>query len=186
MFKWLKEITPSQVIKLMIAEKDKEKLISVFDSATAEYANGFLHDQRSFGYTVSRLVSANKIKAAEDRIARMKTENCADSEDVLLLISRGYGRVHMPFDSLRILTVILPTRVTLLFLRFSWKRIRCDLDSYTYGTLISGFCRFGRIDQAKKLFEMMVERDCLPVTYTSMIHYLCGSMNVEEALRYLE
>ena len=123
MFKWLKEITPSQVIKLMIAEKDKEKLISVFDSATAEYANGFLHDQSSFGYTVSRLVSANKIKAAEDRIARMKTENCADSEDVLLLISRGYGRVHMPFDSLRILTVILPTRVTLLFLRFSWKRI---------------------------------------------------------------
>ncbi|KAF2531886.1 hypothetical protein F2Q70_00031449 [Brassica cretica] len=64
MFKWSKDITPSQVIKLMRAEKDVEKLISVFDSATAEYANGFLHDQSSFSYMVSRLVSANKFKAA--------------------------------------------------------------------------------------------------------------------------
>lgn len=56
MFKWSKEITPSQVIKLMRAEKDVEKLILVFDSAAAEYANGFLHDESSFGYMVSRFV----------------------------------------------------------------------------------------------------------------------------------
>ncbi|RID75855.1 hypothetical protein BRARA_B02872 [Brassica rapa] len=243
MFKWLKEITPSHVIKLMRAEKDKKKLISVFDSATAEYTNGFLHDQSSFGYTVSRLVSTNKFKAAEDRVARKKTENCAVSEDVLLSISRGYGRVHMPVDSLRVfhkmkdfdcdlthkgyvtvLAILVEENQLKLAFKF-YKNMReiglpptvaslnvlikalcinrktvdagvkiflempkrgCDLDSYKYGTLISGFCQFGRIDQAKKLFEVMVERDCLPVTYTSMIHGLCGSMNVEEALRYLE
>ncbi|KAL0692930.1 hypothetical protein Bca4012_060110 [Brassica carinata] len=246
MFKWSKDITPSQVIKLMRAEKDVEKLITVFDSATLEYANGFLHDQSSFGYMVSRLVSANKFKEAEDLVARMKSENCAVSEDVLLSICRGYGRVHRPFDSLRVfhkmkdyfdcdpthkgyvtvLAILVEENQLKLAFKF-YKNMReigfpptvaslnvlikalcrnentvdagvkiflempkrgCVPDSYTYGTLISGLCRFGRVDEAKKLFEEMVEKDCSPtvVTYTSMIHGLCGSKNVEEAMRYLE
>ncbi|CAF1919421.1 unnamed protein product [Brassica oleracea var. botrytis] len=190
MFKWSKEITPSQVIKLMRAEKDVEKLILVFDSAAAEYANGFLHDESSFGY----------------------------------MVSRGYGRVHRLFDSLRVfhkmknfdcdpthkgyvtlLAILLEENQLKLAFKF-YKNMReiglpptvaslnvlikalcrnektvdagvnillempkrgCDPDSYTYGTLIS---------------------DCSPtaVTYTSMIHGFCGSKNVEEALRYLE
>ncbi|RID60490.1 hypothetical protein BRARA_F03642 [Brassica rapa] len=245
MFKWSKDITPSQVIKLMRAEKDVEKLISVFDSATAEYANGFLHDQSSFSYMVSRLVSANKFKAAEDLVARMKIENCVVSEDTLLSICRGYGRVHRPFDSLRVfhkmkdfdcdpshkgyvtlLAILVEENQLKLAFKF-YKNMReiglpptvaslnvlikalcrnektvdaglkiflempkrgCEPDSYTYGTLISGLCRFGRVDEAKKLFEEMVAKDCSPtvVTFTSMIHGLCGSKNVEEAMRYLE
>ncbi|CAH8353452.1 unnamed protein product [Eruca vesicaria subsp. sativa] len=63
----------------------------------------------------------------------------------------------------------------------------CDPDCYTYGTLISGFFRFGRIDEAK-LFEEMVEKHCslTVVTYNSMIHGLCEAKNVGEAMRYLE
>ncbi|CAN8245931.1 unnamed protein product [Cochlearia groenlandica] len=245
MFKWSKDITPSQVIKLMRAEKNVEKSIAVFDSATGEYANGFLHDQCTFGYMVSRLVSANKFKAAEDLVVRMKFENCAISEEILLSICRRYGRVHRPFDSLRVfhkmkdfdcdpshkayvtvLAILVEENQLNLAFKF-YKNMReiglpptvaslnvlikalcrneatvdaglkifhempkrgCDPDSYTYGTLISGFCRFGRIEEAKKLFKEMVDKDCAPtvVTYTSLIHGLCGSKNVEEAMRYLE
>ncbi|KAF3536019.1 hypothetical protein F2Q69_00023896 [Brassica cretica] len=34
----------------------------------------------------------------------------------------------------------------------------CDPDSYTYGTLISGLCRFGRIDEAKNCLRRWRER----------------------------
>ncbi|KAJ1394029.1 Tetratricopeptide-like helical domain superfamily [Sesbania bispinosa] len=64
----------------------------------------------------------------------------------------------------------------------------CQPDSYTYGTLINGFCRLGQIGQAKELFEEMVEKDFLPsvVTYTSLIHGMCQSNNMDEAIRLLE
>ncbi|XP_010518774.1 PREDICTED: pentatricopeptide repeat-containing protein At5g46100 [Tarenaya hassleriana] len=245
MFKWSQTITPAQVVKLMRAEKDVEKATSIFNSATAEYANGFCHDQSSFGYMVLRLVSANKFRAAEDLVERMKKESCVINEDILLSICRGYGRVHRPLDSLRVFhkmkdfgcnptqkscitvfAILVEENQLKVAFRF-YKYMRevglqptvaslnvlikalcrnggtidaglkifrempkrgCNPDSYTYGTLINGLCRFGRIAEAKCLIKEMGEKDCAPsvVTYTSLIHGLCESKNVMEAMGLLE
>ncbi|KAL0827201.1 hypothetical protein Bca101_050878 [Brassica carinata] len=175
MFKWSKEITPSQVIKLMRAEKDVEKLILVFDSATAEYANGFLHDQSSFGYMVLRFVKMYCFPYAEvtgyvTLLAILVEEN------QLKLAFKFYKNVReigLPptVASLNVLIKALcrneKTVDAGVNILLEMPKQGCDPDSYTYGTLIS---------------------DCSPtaVTYTSMIHGFCGSKNVEEALRYLE
>ncbi|EEF39243.1 pentatricopeptide repeat-containing protein, putative [Ricinus communis] len=48
----------------------------------------------------------------------------------------------------------------------------CNPDSYTYGTLINGLCRFGKIWEAKELFIEMETKCCSPsvVTYSCLIH----------------
>ncbi|XWS19641.1 hypothetical protein CRYUN_Cryun31cG0033100 [Craigia yunnanensis] len=47
---------------------------------------------------------------------------------------------------------------------------------------------FGKITEAKELFEEMKMRDCSPsvVTYSSLIHGLCQSKNINEAIGLLE
>ncbi|KAF6135648.1 hypothetical protein GIB67_028219 [Kingdonia uniflora] len=64
----------------------------------------------------------------------------------------------------------------------------CIPDSYTYGTLINGLCKLGKISEAKELFEEMDAKDCSPtvVTYTSLIHGPCLSNILDEAMELLE
>ncbi|CAN6847637.1 unnamed protein product [Brassica oleracea] len=208
MFKWSKEITPSQVIKLMRAEKDVEKLILVFDSATAEYANGFLHDQSSFGY----------------------------------MVSRGYGRVHRLFDSLRVFHKMKnfdcdPTHkgyVTLLAILVEENQLKLAFKFYKNmreiglpptvaslnvlikalcrnektvdagvnillempkrGSLMDGLCKDGRALQAIELFEMMMARGCRPNMglkpdaglYGKVISGFCAVSKFREAANFLD
>ncbi|XP_022715826.1 pentatricopeptide repeat-containing protein At5g46100-like [Durio zibethinus] len=244
-FKWSKKITTSQVVHLIKAERNIDKALAIFDSATAEYANGFRHDHSTFGIMISKLVSANKFRPAEDLLDRMKVEKCDLREDIFLSICRGYGRVHRPFDAIRVfdkmrefkcepskksyITVFdilveenqlkialrfyrhmkevgVPTSVaslnilikalcknggtmdSALHIFHEMPNRGCPPDSYTYGTLINGFCRFGKITEAKELFEEMKMRDGSPsvVTYSSLIHGLCQSKNLNEAIGLLE
>ncbi|KAF6138594.1 hypothetical protein GIB67_032488 [Kingdonia uniflora] len=64
----------------------------------------------------------------------------------------------------------------------------CIPDSYTYGTLINGLCKLGKISKAKELFEEMDAKDCSPtvVTYTSLIHGSCLSNILDEAMELFE
>ena len=102
LMKWPKQITTSFVEQLIKAERDIHKAIVIFDSATAEYSNGFRHDHTTFGLMISRLASVNQFRLAEGMLHRMKEENCEVTEDLLLTICRAYGRVHRPLDAVRI------------------------------------------------------------------------------------
>ncbi|GAV60339.1 PPR domain-containing protein/PPR_1 domain-containing protein/PPR_2 domain-containing protein/PPR_3 domain-containing protein [Cephalotus follicularis] len=245
MLKWSKQIMPSQVVQLIKAEKDINKAVTIFDLATAEYANGFRHDHTTFGLMISRLVSANRFKSAEDLLDRMKGEKCKAMEDAFLSICRGYGRVHRPLDAIRVfhkmkefeceptqkgyITVFAilveenQLKVGLKFYKYMREmgvppsitslnvlikalcknmgtmdaafKIFLDMpnhelspDSYTYGTLINGLCRFGKISEAKELFKEMETKGCSPtvVTYTSLINGLCQTKNIDEAAELLE
>ncbi|KAF6143431.1 hypothetical protein GIB67_029600 [Kingdonia uniflora] len=65
----------------------------------------------------------------------------------------------------------------------------CIPDSYTYGTLINGLYKLGKISEAKELFEEMDAKDCAPtvVTYTSLIHGgLCKEGKVPDAVQILD
>ncbi|WCJ27095.1 Pentatricopeptide repeat (PPR) superfamily protein [Euphorbia peplus] len=245
LFKWSKHITPVQVEKLIRAEKDLHKAKLVFDSATAEYGNGFRHDHTTFGIMISKLVSANQFRPAEQMLERMKDEKCNIVENIFLSICRAYGRVHRPLDAVRVfhrmdefgcvptersyITVfailveenqlkvamrfykymkemgILPSVVSLNILikalcknsgtiDSAFEIFRempnhgCNPDSYTYGTLINGLCRLGKICEAKELFKEMGAKGCSPsvVTYTSLMNGLCQSKNIDEAMGLLE
>uniref|UniRef100_A0A2N9G090 Pentacotripeptide-repeat region of PRORP domain-containing protein n=1 Tax=Fagus sylvatica TaxID=28930 RepID=A0A2N9G090_FAGSY len=219
MFKWSKQITPSLVEQLLRAERDLQKAILIFDSATAEYAKGFQHDHSTFSLMISKLVSANQFRSAEELLNRMKEEKCNITEDIFLSICRAYGRVHRPLDAVRIFHTMKdfqckPTEksyITVFAILVEENQLKialrtvgqwillfgffvrmpnrgCTPDSYTYGTLINGLCRFGKIGEAKELFKEMETKGCLPsvVTYSSLIHGLCQSNDLDEALGLLE
>ncbi|KAF6145528.1 hypothetical protein GIB67_012516 [Kingdonia uniflora] len=77
---------PSSLVQHLIrAEQDIEKAILVFESATAEYSNGFRHDHTMYGFMISRLVSVNKFKPAEELLDRMKEEKCSFTEDIFFM-----------------------------------------------------------------------------------------------------
>ncbi|XP_052203373.1 pentatricopeptide repeat-containing protein At5g46100 [Diospyros lotus] len=243
--KWPKQISASFVEQLIRAERDLQKAVLIFDAATAEYSKGFRHDHSTFGVMISRLVSANQFRPAEDLLNRMKDEKCDITENIFLSICRGYGRVHKPLEAIRIFQKMKeyecePTqksyitifailvdenqlKMALRFYRYMREigippsvtslnvlikalcknigtmdaafRIFREMpnrghipDSYTYGTLISGLCRFGKISEAKELFREMDTKGCSPtvVTYTSLIHGLCQLNNVDGAMGLLE
>nr|TKR99183.1 hypothetical protein D5086_0000195720 [Populus alba] len=102
LLKWSKQITPSKVEQLLRAERDLRKAKIIFDSASAEYSNGFRHDHTTFGVMISKLVSANEFRPAEEMLNRMKEEKCRITEEIFLSICRGYGRVHLPLDAIRV------------------------------------------------------------------------------------
>lgn len=243
--KWPKQVTSSLVEQLIKAERNVEKAVIVFDSATAEYANGFWHDHKTYGLIVSKLLSVNQFRRAEDFVDRMRKEDCRVTEDILLSICRAYGRVHKPHDVMRIFQKMKeyecePTlkayvtvfsilvdenqlKVALRFYRYMRQlgfppnvaslnvlikalsknsgtmdsAIRifrempnhgCIPDTYTYGTLINGLCKIGKINEAKELLKEMEMKDCSPsvVTYTCLIHGLCQLNNLDEAMAFLQ
>ncbi|XP_041026633.1 pentatricopeptide repeat-containing protein At5g46100 isoform X2 [Juglans microcarpa x Juglans regia] len=245
MFKWPKQITPSLVEQLIRAEKDVQKATLIFDSGTAEYVNGFRHDHNTFGAMISKLVSANQFRPAEELLNRMKEEKCSITEDIFLSLCRAFGRVHRPLDAIRVFNkmeefqcnpsersyitvfaILVEENQLKMAIKF-YRHMRgmgirpcvaslnvlikalcknsgtmeaafrifrempnrgCTPDSYTYGTLINGLCRVGKIGEAKELLKEMETKGCLPsvVTYTSLIHGLCQSGNLDEAVGLLE
>uniref|UniRef100_A0A9I9EMB0 Pentatricopeptide repeat-containing protein n=1 Tax=Cucumis melo TaxID=3656 RepID=A0A9I9EMB0_CUCME len=245
MFKWAKTVTPAHVQQLIQAERDIKKALIIFDSATAEYANGFKHDINTFSLMISKLISANQFRLAEALLDRMKEEKIDVTEDILLSICRAYGRIHKPLDSIRVfhkmpdfhckpteksyisvLAILVEENQLKLAFRFYRDMRKMGIpptvtslnvlikafcknsgtmdkamhlfrtmsnhgfepDSYTYGTLINGLCRFGNIVEAKELLQEMETKGCSPsvITYTSIIHGLCQLNNVDEAVRLLE
>ncbi|KAL5989490.1 hypothetical protein ACLOJK_010382 [Asimina triloba] len=239
--RWSKKITPAQVEQLIRAERDIRKALLVFDSATAEYANGYRHDRTTFGVIISRLAAANQFKPAEQLLSRMQDEKCAISEGIFLSLFRAYGKAHKPLDALRVFRkmkefgceptpkayvtvfdILVSENQLILAHRFhnymkemglppcvaslnvlikafcksagtldaafrvfqQMPDLGCVPDSYTYGTLINGLCRLGRIGNAKEMFEEMRVRSCTPtvVTYSTLIHGLCQSGNLDEAV----
>ncbi|KAI5326658.1 hypothetical protein L3X38_035732 [Prunus dulcis] len=217
LFKWSKQITTSQVEQLIKAEKEIHKAILIFDSATAEYTNGFRHDHTTFGLMVARLVSANQFRSAEALLDRMKEEKCSVTEDIFLSVCRGCGCVHRPLDAVRVFhkmedfqcKLTQKSYITILGILVEENRLKiafsssmgaalrifcemsnhgCPPDSDTYGTLINGLCKLGKIGEAKELFNEMETKGCLPsvVTYTSLIHGFCQTNNLDEAVGLFE
>ncbi|GJY19337.1 pentatricopeptide repeat-containing protein [Tanacetum coccineum] len=243
--KWPKQVTTSLVEQLIKAERNVEKALIVFDSASAEYAHGFRHDDKTYGVIVMKLLSANEFRRAEDIVERMRKEECKVTEDIFLSMCRAYGRVHKPHDVMRIFQKMKkyecePTlkayitvfsilvdenqlKVELKFYRYMRQlgfppsvpslnvlikalsknsgtmdsAIRifrempnhgCIPDTYTYGMLINGLCRIGKISEAKELLKEMETKGCSPsvVTYTSLIHGLCQLKYLDEAKALLQ
>ncbi|KAG8385510.1 hypothetical protein BUALT_Bualt03G0052800 [Buddleja alternifolia] len=195
--KWPTNITPSLVQQLMFSEKDLEKAISIFDSATAEYSNGFRHDQSTFGLMIKRFLSANKFMSAEDMLVRMKQEKCGIAEDIFLSIYRAYARVHKPLEVVRIFGKMKeyecePTAksyVTVFSVLVNESQLKMAFRFYRYmrqmgipasvpalNVLIKALCKSsGTMDSAFRIFREMPKRGHIPDSYTygTLINGLC-------------
>lgn len=208
--KWSNKITTSQVEQLIRAERDVQRAMLIFDSATAEYSNGFRHDEKTFTLIISKLVSANQFWTAEELLQRMKEEQCNLTEDIFLSICRGYGRVHRPLDSLRvfqrmkrfqcktspksyvtILDILVEENQLKLALRF-YKHMRVIGVSPTVASLnvlIKALCKnSGTIDSALQIFYEMPNRGFIPDSYTygTLINGLCKWGRIGDARKLFE
>lgn len=204
--KWSRNVTTSQVEQLIRGEKDLQKAIAIFDSATAEYKNGFKHDQKTFGLMISRFVSANQFKSAEELLKRMNEERCCINEDIFLSICRGYGRVHKPLEAIRIFEsakrdfeceLTEKSYISIFSILVDENQLKMALRFYRYmrkigirptvislNILIKGLCKnSGTVDSAVKIFREMANRGCPPDSYTygTLITGLCKFGRTEEA-----
>ncbi|XP_021294893.1 pentatricopeptide repeat-containing protein At5g46100 [Herrania umbratica] len=204
-FKWSKKITPSQVVHLIKAEKNIDEALAIFDSATAEYANGFCHDHSTFGVMISRLVSANKFGPAEDLLDRMKVEKCDIREAIFLSICRGYGRVHRPLDAIRVFDkmkefgsepsqrsyitvfdILVEENQLKIAFRFyrHMREVGIQASVASLNILIKALCKnSGTMDSALHIFREMPNRGCPPdfYTYGTLINGLCRFGKITEA-----
>lgn len=205
MIKWPKQISGSLVVQLIRAEKDPQKAIVIFDAAAAEYANGFRHDHNTFGVMISRLLSANQFRPAEDLLDRMKDEKCKISEDIFLSICRAYGRVHKPGEVIRIFQKMKqydcePTQksyITVFSILVDENQLKVALRFYKYmrqmgippsvaslNVLIKALCKNGgTMDTAFRIFREMPNCGCTPDSYTygTLINGLCRLGKISEA-----
>ncbi|KAK6283835.1 hypothetical protein POUND7_002787 [Theobroma cacao] len=204
-FKWSKKITPSQVVHLIKAEKNIDEALAIFDSATAEYTNGFRHDHSTFGVMISRLVSANKFGPAEDLLDRMKVEKCDIREDIFLFICRGYGRVHRPLDAIRVFDkmkefplepsqrsyitvfdILVEENQLKIALRFyrHMREVGIPASVASLNILIKALCKnSGTMDSALHIFREMPNHAGL---YGKVISGFCDVDKFKEAANFLD
>ncbi|KAL8113054.1 hypothetical protein AgCh_020399 [Apium graveolens] len=205
MIKWPKKISRSLVEQLIRAEKDPQKALVIFDAAAAEYANGYKHDHNTFGLMISRLLSANQFRPAEDLLNRMKDEKCQFTEDTFLSICRAYGRVHKPGEVIRIFQkmkeydceVTPKSYVTVFSILVDENQLKVAIKFYRYmrqmgippsvvslNVLIKALCKNGgTINAALQIFHEMPSHGCSPDSYTygTLINGLCRLKRVSEA-----
>ncbi|KAF4386299.1 hypothetical protein G4B88_003516 [Cannabis sativa] len=172
LFKWSKNITSSQVEQMIRAEKDIKKAILVFDSATAEFVNGFRHDHNTFGLMISKLVSSNQFRLAEAMLGRMKEEKCDIKENIFMSICRGYGRVHKPLDAIRVF--------------HKMEDFQCKPTSKSYITILSILVEENQLKVAYRFYRYMKEMGIPPIlaSLNILLKALCkNSETMDAAIR---
>lgn len=205
LLKWSKKIKPSQVEQLIRAEKDVHKALLIFDSATAEYCNGFRHDHSTFGVMISKLLSVNQFRKAEEMLERMKEERCNITEHIFLSVCRAYGRVHKPLDAIRVFHKMndfecKPTQksyITVFAILVEENQLKIAMRFYRYmremgispsvvslNVLIKALCKDSRtFDAALRIFREMPNHGCIPDSYTygTLINGFCRLGKIHEA-----
>ncbi|KAJ6769892.1 EMP16 [Salix purpurea] len=201
LLKWSKQITPSKVEQLLRAERDLRKAKIIFDSASAEYSNGFRHDHTTFGVMISKLVSANEFRPAEEMLNRMKEEKCRVTEEIFLSICRGYGRVHLPLDAIRVFHKMndfgcKPTDksyISVFAILVEENQLKgLKPDAGLYGKVINGFCNIRKFQEAATYLDEMILGQISPNRVTWSLHVklnntvvqgLCTNGNLNRAFQ---
>ncbi|KAJ6377223.1 hypothetical protein OIU76_026233 [Salix suchowensis] len=190
LLKWSKQITPSKVEQLLRAERDLRKVKIIFDSASAEYSNGFRHDHTTFGVMISKLVSANEFRPAEEMLNRMKEEKCRVTEEIFLSICRGYGRVHLPLDAIRVFHKMndfgcKPTDksyISVFAILVEENQLKLN------NTVVQGLCTNGNLNRAFQLYLGMRTRGISidAGTFDSLVKCFCKKGDLHKSVRIFD
>ena len=205
MFKWAKTVTPSHVEQLIRVERDINKALLIFDSATAEYTNGFKHDLNTFRFVISKMVSANQFRLADTLLDRMK--------EIILMSLRIYFSLFVGLMVVSIshwipLEFSTKCRISIasvFAILVEENQSKLAFRSYRYmrkmgipptvasvNVLIKALCKnSGTMDSAMYIFREMSNHRCEPDSYTygTLINGLCRLGNIvkaKELLREME
>ncbi|KAL3617084.1 hypothetical protein CASFOL_039478 [Castilleja foliolosa] len=126
---------------------------------------------KSYVTVFSILVNESQLKPAFDFYRYMREKGIPASVPSLNILIKALCKTNATMDSAFKIFNEMPNRGH-------------TPDSYTYGTLINGLCRFGRTLEAKELLIEMEGNNCLPsvVTYSCLIHGFCKLNKLVEAM----
>ncbi|GJU70671.1 pentatricopeptide repeat-containing protein [Tanacetum coccineum] len=170
-----------------------------------EYAHGFLHDEKTYGVIVMKLLYANEFRRAEDIVERMRKDECKVTDDIFLVMCRAYGRMHKPHDVMRIFQKMkeyeceptLKAYITVFSILVNENQLKVALKFYRYmrqlgfppnvpslNVLIKALSKnSGTMDSAIQIFREMPNHGCIPdmYMYGSLINGLCRLGKISEA-----
>ncbi|XP_057505440.1 pentatricopeptide repeat-containing protein At1g52640, mitochondrial-like [Actinidia eriantha] len=167
---------------------------------------GFEPRNESYRILVDILGSSKQFPLIWDFLVEMKeTWRCKISPDIFWLIFRAYSRANLPADAIRAFDKMIDFGIEpgnddadeLLYALCKWKHVRHAQDFFdriklelvpsakTYRILMSGWGRIGESDEARKVFDEMLERGCSVdlLAFNIMLLSLCKGGNVDEAYR---
>ncbi|KAF3673793.1 Pentatricopeptide repeat-containing protein [Capsicum annuum] len=135
---------------------------------------GYLPSEFTYKLLVESLCHVNDLVKAKEVVNVMLNKNGVDRRRIYNIYLRALCAVDNPTELLNVLVTMLQTQ--------------CQPDVITLNTVINGFCKMGRIEEAQKVFkDMMMGKFCAPdgVTFTTVISGFLKLGKVEEALELL-
>ncbi|XP_050286440.1 pentatricopeptide repeat-containing protein At1g52640, mitochondrial [Quercus robur] len=167
---------------------------------------GFEHSVISYQILVDILGSSKQFAILWDFLIEMRDSHCVGiSSEVFWLVFRAYGRANLPEDAVRAFNRMVEFGIKpgihdlnqLLYVLCKRKHVRhaqqffdkvkigFELNAKTYSILMRGWGDIGDSNEARKLFDEMLERGCKVdvLAYTSLLEALCKAGNVDEAYK---
>lgn len=164
----------------------------------------FKHSVESYHILVDVLGSGRQFAILWDLLLEMRESQCCEiSPDIFWVIFRAYSRANLPRDAIRAFNRMVEFGIKttihdlhqLLYALCKRKHVKdahqffdkvkdgFDPSVKTYSILIRGWGDIGDKDEARKLFDEMIDRGCsLDVqAYNSYLEALCRGGSVDEA-----
>ncbi|KAI7985060.1 Pentatricopeptide repeat-containing protein [Camellia lanceoleosa] len=167
---------------------------------------GFEPRKESYHILVDILGSSRQFPLIWDFLAELKESQCFEiSPEIFWVIFRAYSRANLPADAIRAfnkmvdfgirpgnddfdqLLYVLCKRKHVKHAQEFFDRVKFEVvpSAKTYSIMIKGWGDIGESDEARKLFDEMLERVCCVdlLAYNSMLQSLCKGGNADEAYR---
>ena len=167
---------------------------------------GFEHSVVSYHILVDILGSSKQFAMLWDLLIDMRDSNCCEiSHEIFWIIFRAYSRANLPRDAIRTFNRMVEFRIKpgvhdldqLLYTLCKRKHVKhaheffdrvkggFEPNAKTYSILIRGWGDTGDGDEARKLFDEMLERKCSldVLAYNSYLEALCKGGYADEAYK---
>ncbi|KAL5575683.1 hypothetical protein UlMin_017382 [Ulmus minor] len=167
---------------------------------------GFEHSVESYSILVDILGSSNQFAIMWDLLIDMRDSQCCEiSQEIFWIIFRSYSKANLPRDAIRAFGRMVEFQIKpgahdldqLLYSLCKRKHVKhaheffhkvksgFDPHAKTYSILIRGWGDIGDADEARNLFDEMLERGCQVdvLAYNSYLEALCKGGNADEAYK---
>ncbi|KAL1209995.1 Large ribosomal subunit protein [Cardamine amara subsp. amara] len=150
------------------------------------------HDRDTHMKMIKMLGEVQKLNHARCILLDMPEKGVPWDEDMFVVLIESYGKAGIVQESVKIFQKMkdLGVERTKTALRFfeDMKTRGVSPDVVTYNTMINGFCRFKKMDEADKVFVEMKGNNIEPsvVSYTTMIKGYLAVDRVDDGLRIFE
>ncbi|XP_057967163.1 pentatricopeptide repeat-containing protein At1g52640, mitochondrial [Malania oleifera] len=172
----------------------------------AQRIKGFNHSRESYHILIDVLGSSRQFPLVWDFLSEMRETRCCEiSPQIFRVIFRAYSRANLPLDAIRAfnkmadfgikpglddldqLLYVLCKRNHVKHAQQFFDRVKLEFEpsAKTYSILMNGWGEVSDPNEARKLFDEMLERGCLVdvLTYNCLLKSLCKGGNLDEAYK---